>query len=99
MKYKFITLILSILSSFSLSVSIVDLNGMTDIEEVLFKSQKEWLIVFYAPWDKNKEIWEDLWNYLKMDFEKDERDIVLGRVNIVNQETQVPDMNLISKYF
>ena len=82
----------------SFAIEIKDLASKSDFEDVIFKSDKEWLVVIYAKWDRNQAIWKDLWEYVKLDFEKDEIDIEMARFDIANEHDKVPDMNLLRKY-
>jgi hypothetical protein len=78
-------------------LSITNLKKKTDFEDIIFKSNKAWLVVVYANWDTNKDIWLNLWDFIKVDFAKDEIDIELGRFDVVDGETGVPDMGILKQ--
>ena len=80
------------------AIEIRDIQRKSDFEDIIFKSDKEWLVIFYAKWDKNDDIWKDLWEYVKLDFEKDEIDIEMARFDVANEHDRVPDMTLLKKY-
>ena len=42
-------------------IEIKVLKSKNEFEDVIFKSQKQWLVVVYADWDHNKQVWTDLY--------------------------------------
>jgi len=80
------------------TIEIKAIEKKSDFEDIIFKSDKEWLIVVYANWDHNQQIWKDLWEYVRLDFEKDEYDIEMGKFDVANEIDRVPNMDFLKKY-
>ncbi len=94
-----LSLILSLLSitNSATIIKITDLKDKNDFEKVVFKSNKAWLIVIYADWDQNKLLWEGIWESSRKEFEKEELELEMGRLDLVNKETGAPDMGFLKQ--
>ena len=99
MKATIIFIALFVLLQITYSIEIKILKIRSDFENILFKSEKECLVVVYASWDKkNTEIGLDLWEFLKVDYEKDGVDIEMAKFDVINEEDKAPNMNFVKKY-